>query len=173
MTSIAKIVHNRSGMKALEKRLKEMQTTAAYVGIANDSEKNQRKDGEPITNSDLGFIHEFGSPVNGIPPRPFLVPGVMSRKAEIKAELKSAAELLIKGEEEQAYKILERTAFKSADAVRSYVLKNQGSFVPLSPSTISAREKKIAKVGGQAGKITILMDTNQLMRAVDGVVVKE
>lgn len=168
---ILSIKHEVSGSKALEKALAEIKRTAIYVGIANDSEKNKRKDGAPITNAQLGFIHEFGSPAANIPARPFLVLGVESVKDKIGADLGKAAKAALKGNESEFNERLTKTATDAAVAVRLYV-KN-GDFVSLAPSTIKARQKKIDAVGGEGNTIKPLMDTNDMISAVSGVVFKE
>ena len=56
----------------LNQALKRLAKTAVYVGIAAGSNDDTRNDGGP-SNHLLGFVHENGSPVNNIPPRPFLV----------------------------------------------------------------------------------------------------
>ncbi len=170
---IVTVSHSVRGSKAFEKALKEMVKTAAYVGIAKGSERDTRSDNSGIANSDLGFVHEFGSPAAGIPARPFLEPGVESVKEQVKEKMGEAAKAMLNGDKNGFEGTLTRMATDAAEAVREYVKDNQGTFEPLAASTKRARERKIKKVGGSAGDVKILMDTNSLMRAVDGVVVKE
>lgn len=156
----------------LEKGLKEIRKTAVYVGIAKGADQEYRK-GEPISNSDLGFIHEKGSPANRIPPRPFLVPGVASVKDSIKPVMQKAAKAALNGDIANFDKLMERIALKAQVAVPNYVKTHQGDFVPLKPKTIEARKRKIKAVRGIGSNITILMDTGQLVGAIRGVVVKD
>lgn len=172
-SAFVSISHTVRGSKSFEKALKEAARTAMYVGIASGSKGDKRSDESGISNSQLGFVHEFGSPAANIPARPFLVPGVKSVMGDVKAQMADATRALLKKDGDGFQSTLERCALSTADAVREYVMQNQASFVPLSGKTLKSREKKIAKVGGTPDKITILMDTNSLLRAVDGVVVKE
>lgn len=168
---ILSIKHEISGSKALEKVLAEIKRTSIYVGIANDSEKNKRKDGAPITNAQLGFIHEFGSPAANIPSRPFLVPGVESIKAELSEDLGEAAKSALKGDESGFEKRMEKASLDAAEAVKSYM--KGGDFAPLAPATIKARQKKIKAVGGVGSSIKPLIDTADLLGSISGIVTKE
>lgn len=169
--TLVSVKQTSSGVDALSKAFEKLKRSAIYVGIANDSSKNSRKDSS-IKNADLGWIHERGSPASNIPARPFLEPGVLSVKDDMKSGMQAAARAMLDGNESEAEAILQRNAMRAADAVRNYVRKNNSSFAPLAPSTLAQRLRKNKKAGGGSG-ITILMDTQSLTRAVDGVVVKE
>jgi hypothetical protein len=51
--------------------IEQLTKSELFVGIPEDSLRDT-----DITNSALGYIHEFGSPANNIPARPFLYPGI-------------------------------------------------------------------------------------------------
>lgn len=185
----ASVQKTDSKLDALEKGLQRMRKTVIYVGIAKGSDQEYRK-GQPISNCDLGFVHEFGSPANRIPPRPFLVPGVKSAKAQIQPRMQKAAKAALDGDEKAFDRLMEQTAIKAQVAVPNYVREHNGEFVPLKPRTIQARLRKNERVAGaydrirqkrgldqknigNASSITTLMDTGQLVGAVRGVVVKD
>ena len=185
---LVSVRRSKSGLPQAEKIIKTLQKTAVYVGIPQDGKENQRKH-ESITNADLGFIHEFGSPAARIPARPFLVPAVKEQKANIRSSLQKAAKLGIEGDEKGMDRELEKLALKTAVAVPEYVTANQDQFTPLKPRTIKARQRKNDKLAKQydrqrkrmgidkknlgiSDKITILMDTRELLGAITGVVVK-
>lgn len=72
MARQTKITSNLTGLGKLTDDLRGMR---ARVGVLGDSGKNTRSDDEgmsPITNAELGVIHEFGSESRNIPPRSFL-----------------------------------------------------------------------------------------------------
>ena len=169
--TLVSVKQTSSGVDALSKAFEKLKRSAIYVGIANDSSKNDREE-TPIKNSELGWIHERGSPSSNIPARPFLEPGVLSVKDDIKKKMEMAASAMLDGNESEAEAVLSSIASDSAEAVRNYVRKNNSSFAPLASSTLAQRLRKNEKARG-GSDITILMDTNQLLRAVDGVVVKE
>ena len=70
--------------------LHELSAKQCYVGIPADSEKNSRDDAE-ITNSEIGFKNEFGSPQENIPARAHLLPGVSDASDKIADILQKAA----------------------------------------------------------------------------------
>src|ERR1019366_6299725 len=74
--------------------VKLLTTRRVLIGIpdVNAAREPSADDPSPINNAALGYIHEFGSPINNIPARPFLVPGVASIKDQAIARLKKAAQ---------------------------------------------------------------------------------
>lgn len=151
----------KDSTKALEASIKKLARGAVLVGIPNDSSKNRRS-GEPITNAEIGYIHEFGSPVRHIPARPFLFPSIEQNKDKIAEYLKPA----FKGIETSIN--LEKAGLESVNIVRGYIT-NSSNFVPLKESTIKARQRK--RKSGQAGTKP-LIDTGALRTSITYVVLK-
>ena len=60
-------------LKEKFREMRHLETYAVYVGIP--SAYTKREDGR-ITNAEIGYINEFGSPKQHIPPRPFLNPAI-------------------------------------------------------------------------------------------------
>ena len=175
--------------KALNDTLKELSKKALYVGIAADSQHDMREDGGP-NNSQLGYIHEFGSPSANIPPRPFLVPGVKSRQEHISSELGLAMKAALNDDKRSCDKILERLGISTAEAVKEYL--RTAEFTPLKPATIANRyrsrmtegkrdnEKRLIR--DESGKlvenpnfgvgIRPLINTSSLLNAIDSYVIE-
>jgi len=65
----------------LAKALEMLGRKELIVGIP--AEKNERSGDSPIGNAAIGYIHEFGSAAQNIPPRPHLMAGVLEHKEEI------------------------------------------------------------------------------------------
>jgi len=95
----------------------------------------------------------------------------------------------LSGDESGMDRELEKLAIKTAIAVPEYVTQNQDQFTPLKPRTIEARQRKNDKLAGQydsqrkrmgidqknlgiSDKITILMDTRELLGSITGIVDK-
>ena len=57
-------------MDELEKALKKLPIYRIEIGVI--SEKSRRKEAKGVTNAELMFVHENGSPLHNIPPRPVL-----------------------------------------------------------------------------------------------------
>lgn len=156
--------------------LKKLKKMAVYVGIPRGSEKDERKDG-PMLNSDLGWIHEKGAPSAGIPPRPFLAPGVMSVRERVSNMMGNAVKMALSNDEQSMKKQLDEAGGVAADAVRNYV--NEGKLTPLKPASIKNRKRsrntESSREGEKDGTATIvpLINTNALVGAVQGLTVEE
>jgi len=160
---------------ALNQALRRLAKTAVYVGIASGSEGDSRKDGAP-SNHLLGFVHENGSPANGIPPRPFLVPSLEANREMIVDGLKNAMSAALNGDEKSSGQALERLAIQSASTVKNYM--QTADFEPLKPQTIARRNRSRMTSGQRENEIEgvsirPLINTGQLRDAIDGVVVEE
>lgn len=169
--TILSVEHKVKKSKDLQKAFEDMMRSSIYVGIANDSSNNSRKDGASITNAQLGYLHERGSPAANIPPRPFLEPGVKSAKDVVTKGLDRAAKAAMSGDAKGFDVQMERVALSAASAVKKYM--SSASFAPLSEQTILKRRQKIKGSGGSGSVIKPLIDTASLLNAIEGVVVKE
>jgi len=142
----------RNALKALE----SLAEKRVLVGIP--SSENNRTDGEPIGNAQLGFIHENGSPARNIPARPFLNPGV--KKVE-----KQAAEILGKfaavsfKDPNAIEKGLNAVGLLAVSSVKATIKAGEG-FDPLKEGTLAARRRK----GAQGTKP--LIRTGQLLNSI-------
>lgn len=170
-------IEKQINTKALNDAVKSLSKKACYVGIAKGSEGDKRSDGGP-DNHLLGFIHENGSPSANIPPRPFLVPGVKSYQEEVIKGLSKAMRLALKDDAKGCNEVLERTALKTADAVKNYM--QTADFEPLKPATIANRNrsrltqgKRQEEIDQDASKIRPLINTGSLRNSIDGFFVEE
>lgn len=110
---------------------------SAYVGIPSDSPGNQRGGDEP-SNAELAWIHEKGSESAGIPPRPFLFPGIAEQKRMISRQLERAMDAALHGKSKLAMAIMDTLAIEAAGGVQDY-LRDSSHFVELKPATIANR----------------------------------
>lgn len=152
--------------KGLADAIQRLRRSEVYVGIPADA--TLRKD-DQINNASLMYIHTHGSPLNNIPARPVVEPGIMAAKDLIVPELGRAARALIssvdwgtgKGnaapDADAAEKHLNRAGMIAANAVKRYF--TEGDLEPNAPSTI--REK---------GSDRPLIDTGELRRSVTYIV---
>ena len=147
----------------LRDALRALQRDVVLVGIP--AEDNNRNGDSPIGNAAIGYIQENGSPVNNIPPRPFLVPGVQSvadRCAELMAA--GAAEML-DGGAAAIEKANNKAGLVAQAAVKNTLRAGEG-FPPLAPSTLAARER-----AGFTGTKPLIW-TGQLLNSVTYVIRK-
>lgn len=163
-------------------RVNSLALSDVLVGIPK--EKGARTD-TAHSNAELGYLHEFGSPLRNIPARPFLYPGVRKCQREAIALLRQGAQDALAGRGSN-----EATLNKVGILARNSVVKEltnpDPAFVPLRPATIRARLRKTAagrrqlkKLKGQmalstwaAGNIKPLIDTGQLRQSITYVVKK-
>lgn len=61
--------------------MKQLDGYNVLIGIPEDYELNLRSDSN-LNNSEIGYIHEYGSPATNLPERPFLEPGVEKANTE-------------------------------------------------------------------------------------------
>lgn len=166
----------RTAGTPLSASLKELKKTSIYVGIPRGSDGDARSDGGP-PNSDLGWIHEKGSPAAGIPPRPFLEPGVESVKGKLADRMGQAITAALKGNEAAMDAYLETAAIEAESAVKGYM--HEGKFAPLSPNTIRYRNRsrgtKDKRPGEAEGTASVqpLINTGALRDAIMAMVHKE
>ncbi|HEY0724175.1 MAG TPA: hypothetical protein VGD41_09360, partial [Pyrinomonadaceae bacterium] len=104
-------------------------------------EGNNARDGTTITNAHLGYIHENGSPAQGIPARPFLKPGVENARAKVVDYLQQGANRAIKTRDVHPIDIAMHAAGQVAVASVQAVIKAKIP-PPLQPATVAARRRR-------------------------------
>lgn len=160
----------------LNSSLKDLKRTSIIVGIPRGGKGDTRKD-SPISNSDLGWVHEKGAPAAGIPPRPFLEPGVASIKDKLASRMGQAIEAALKGNGQTMSNCLEVAASEAEAAVKSYM--SSASFTPLKPSTIKHRNASRGTASKRPGEdngsasVRPLINTGALRDAITATVHKE
>jgi hypothetical protein len=131
------------------------------VGIPQ--EKTARDEGK-IGNAALGYIHEFGSPINNIPARPFLYPGIKNSVREWQPKLAAAAEAALKGDSAAMLTQLDEAGLIASGAVKQTILAGI-------PPPVSRRRRGSRPAMGP-GEAIPLVDTGQLLRSITWVVKK-
>jgi hypothetical protein len=124
-------------------------------------EATTARPGEAITNAQLGYSAETGSPAKNIPARPFLIPGVTRAQAP-------AADILRKGAIESLDKgtpvdvALEQAGQLAENSVKRWFTDPANGWPANTAATIKRK-----------GSDQPLIDTGELRRAVTHVVVKK
>lgn len=121
--------------------VQDMERKKLLVGIPSDrAVRKDESDKQPINNAALGYIHENGSPVNNIPARPSLVPGVRAVKEKCADILQDAAgdAFTDKGAIERG---LNACGLVAQASVRKTMTEGEG-FEPLKAGTLAARKRK-------------------------------
>lgn len=133
-----KVARKNKNLRSFNSNLETMRRKRVFVGIPKS--ENARP-GDPVGNSEIGFINEFGSPAQSIPARPFLNPGAKEamEKGGLKI-LKESAKNAISdpAATESGLKMLGTLAQSS---VKNRIIKQIGFKKP-AKSTLAARERK-------------------------------
>ncbi|MGO4171560.1 hypothetical protein [Bosea sp. TAF32] len=147
----------------LVKAIRELTSKEVLVGIPDTDAGRDDKD--PISNAEIGYLMETGSPVQNIPPRPHLVPGVEAASQKIEKRMRAGAEAALAGKKSDVDAILTAVGITAENAVKARI--SDGPFAPLSPKTLAKRKAK-----GRTGEKP-LIDTGQYRRAITHVVRKK
>lgn len=131
-------------MPALVASVRALVENDVMVGIPGDTPARESghspSDWHPITNVDLGFIHEFGAPGANIPPRPHLVPGVSDVRDDVAAIFLKAARRVLDGDHGAAQAGLHAAGRLGRDAVKAKI--TSGLQPPIKDETVKARLRR-------------------------------
>jgi hypothetical protein len=141
----------KPGLEVKVDRLKEVLTALegltldrVYVGVPEKTagKRTDKESGERINNAQLARIHEYGAPAAHIPPRPFLVPGIMHAHDQIAGDLREGARKCLDDlNPNAAEQALKKAGSHAAAQVQQEFTDN--SWEPLAESTLEARWKKL------------------------------
>ncbi|KVP89989.1 hypothetical protein WJ97_23680 [Burkholderia ubonensis] len=134
------------------------------VGVP-DSTAGRKDQGEPLSNAEIGYILENGSPANNIPARPHLVPGVQDARPKFEPQLQKGVEAALDGDLEKVDRSLNRAGLVAQNSVRAKV--NSNIQPKLADSTLAARRRR-----GVIRENT-LVDTAQYRNSITYVVRKK
>jgi hypothetical protein len=153
----------KDNVSVVLRSIQQLASNEVLIGIPAST--TERQDGEPINNATIGYIQETGSPVNNLPARPFLVPGVESAQKAATDELKKGADDAMDGNAQAADKALHRAGIIASNSVKAKI--NSGIAPELALSTLAARRRR-----GRTGT-TPLIDTGSLRNAITYVLRKK
>lgn len=135
----ASLTVKRNDLDAVVKALQELASKEVMVGIPASTAEREEDDSSPLNNAELGYIHENGSPVQNIPARPFLVPGVESQMDSITSHMEKAMRAALKGDSTKLDNELNAVGLVASTGARYEI--QHGDFVPLKPATVLNRRK--------------------------------
>jgi len=154
------VILNLDRMEEMMRKVQDIASTQVLVGIP--AAKSPRQ-GDPINNAALGYIHEFGSPAHNIPARPWLGPPVNRMRDEAAAMLKKAAELRFDGKAAESDQVLNALGLTAQNKVKANIVAGgDPKFAPNAPSTIARK-----------GSDRPLVDTAQMLNSVTYVLRKK
>ena len=148
---------NYAAVAAAFARLKSKQV---LVGVP--ATEASRKDGDPMNNAQLAYLHDKGSPANNILARPFMQPGIQAGKEAIVAQLEGAAQAAIRGDPDGVDRRLNAAGLAAQSAIRKMI--NSGIAPALAAATIAARKRR------GITRTKPLIDTGQLRNSITYVI---
>lgn len=104
-----------------------------------------REDG--VTNAMLGYVHEYGSPEQNIPARPFLRPAADQIRDKVIAMFRDAAKAVMDGKADAAHKALTAAGQMGASKAKEIMTSGEG-FSPLTPGALRSRVARAMKGKG-------------------------
>lgn len=148
----------KDNLKTFMSKLKEMESKNILVGIPADAAPREEK--TEITNAEIGYVNEFGSPAKNIPPRPFLMPGVKDAGDQVSSVLGKCAV----NKDADINSQLDKAGLLAQSAVRRRITLSIGM------RGISEETRKRREAKGRTGEMKPLIDTGQLINSITYVI---
>ncbi|TXH35300.1 MAG: hypothetical protein E6Q98_16035 [Rhodospirillaceae bacterium] len=158
-----KVTVTKDNVAGFERALKSLTKKRVLVGIPDSTASRPDEDGSPLSNAQIGYIQEFGSPAANIPARPHLIPGVENARKPIANRMGAAARKIVDGATDIEQDLV-AVGLIAQSSVRNQI--RTGSLLPLSERTLQARRAR-----GRFGTLP-LIDTSQYLRAITYVIRK-
>ncbi|MFG0231753.1 hypothetical protein [Achromobacter sp. 413638] len=142
--------------------INELVKKQVLVGVPDSAPD---REAGPLSNAQIGYILEHGSPANNLPPRPHLLPGVQDARPKVEPELKAGCDAALDGDVEQVDQRLNRAGLVAASAVKAKI--NSNIQPALAERTLEDRRRR-----GVTRENT-LVDTGQYRNSITYVVRKK
>lgn len=127
------------GLEAIFDAVAKLSKTEVLVGIPHGETRSE----DDMTNAQIGYLLETGSPAMNLPPRPHLTPGVEAVQDFVSMQLVKAADAALDGNQKRMYMYLGSAGMKATSSVKALI--NAGEFAALAPATIAARKRRKRK----------------------------
>lgn len=142
------------GLEAILEAVDKLSKTDVLVGIPHGED---RLEDDQLSNAQIGYLLETGSPAMNLPDRSHLARGVEMVQDFVSLQLTKAVDAALEGNQKRMYQYLESAGMKATMSVKALI--NEGDFAALAPSTIAARKRR----GRKSEKP--LVDTGQMRNA--------
>lgn len=124
----------------IQEALNKLPNYSIEIGVVSNNKK-RTKVSYGITNAELMFIHEYGSPLRNLPARPVLQMTIDYTNKHLlqKTIDKCINKYLSSFDEKDVETELKRLCMKMENYARKLIYNNDGRLVPNAPSTIRAK----------------------------------
>ncbi len=127
-----KVDHVPDLLAALDRLAKKR----VLIGIPG--EKDARQGDKEVTNAMLGYVHEYGSPEQNIPARPFLNPAADQIRDKVITLLEKGADAVMSGNAEAGDKALAAAGMLGASKAKEIMQAGEG-YEPLTEAAVRSR----------------------------------
>ena len=125
-----------NGLLDILQAVSELSQVDVLVGVPHGENRSEAE----MTNAQIGYLLETGSPAMNLPPRPHLVPGIEEVQDVIGEKLAAAVDAALSGNSKRMYFLLESAGMKATMNVKKFI--NRGEFAALAPLTIRERKRR-------------------------------
>ncbi|MCU4406499.1 hypothetical protein [Acinetobacter junii] len=125
-----------NGLLDILQAVSELSQVDVLVGVPHGENRTEAD----MTNAQIGYLLETGSPAMNLPPRPHLVPGIEEVQDIIGEKLTAAVDAALSGNAKRMYFLLESAGMKATMNVKKFI--NRGEFAALAPLTIRERKRR-------------------------------
>lgn len=125
-----------NGLLDIMQAISELSQVNVLVGVPHGENRSEAD----MTNAQIGYLLETGSPAMNLPPRPHLVPGIEEVQDVIGEKLTAAVDAALSGNSKRMYFLLESAGMKATMNVKKFI--NRGDFAELAPLTIRERKRR-------------------------------
>lgn len=125
-----------NGLLDIMQAISELSQVDVLVGVPHGENRSEAE----MTNAQIGYLLETGSPAMNLPPRPHLVPGIEEVQDVIGEKLTAAVDAALSGNTKRMYFLLESAGMKATMNVKKFI--NRGEFAELAPLTIRERKRR-------------------------------
>ena len=167
--------------KALLDKVKSLQNIEILVGIPQE---NNDREGSPLGNAALLFLHTKGSPIKGLPARPLIEPALFApdNADRIAADLKEITLAVLNGDYDRAEKLMGVTGQDAVNMITDWFDDPRNGWEPNKDATVKAKLRRTSKspkereklfkkyLRGAANINTVLVDTDEMRKAITYVV---
>lgn len=162
----------------VSKAMRALTMQSVLVGIPGGG--GRTGEDADLTNAQIGYIHEKGSPKNNIPARPFLMPGIRAAQPQVVDQLRAAGEAALEGNVAGVNAALEKAGLIAQNSVRAQFVDNDWPALddktldrrPVTQRDEDGKPVKHGKSRRERGAVNPLQDTLQLRKSVTYVVKK-
>lgn len=125
-----------NGLLDIMQAISKLSQVDVLVGVPHGENRTEAE----MTNAQIGYLLETGSPAMNLPPRPHLVPGIEEVQDVIGEKLTAAVDAALSGNSKRMYFLLESAGMKATMNVKKFI--NRGEFAELAPLTIRERKRR-------------------------------